>query len=215
MSPAPPADRAARLSLLARRLKRGCRPQDLLEGLDPRQLAADLAAAATALAVPEAKPAPQAAPVPQAPPAPQATPAVATQAVQGRHTLYSDGGSRGNPGPAGCGAVLLDPAGRQVGAWRQYLGRATNNHAEYQGLILGLTRAAELGVRELTVLMDSELLVRQLGGQYQVKSPQLKPLFEQARQLLAGFARVQVRHIPREQNSQADALANQAMDQPG
>ncbi len=204
MSPAPPLDRAARLSLLARRLKRGCRPQDLLEGLEPRQLAADLEAAIAVL--------PAEAPVARAQSQGSAAPAPASQ---GMHTLFSDGGSRGNPGPAGCGAVLLDPAGRQVGAWRQYLGLATNNHAEYQGLILGLTRAAELGVRELTVLMDSELLVRQLSGQYQVKSPQLKPLYEQARRLLAGFARVQVRHIPREQNRQADALANQAMDQRG
>lgn len=209
MSPAPPLDRAARLTLLAQRLKRGCRPQDLLEGLEPRQLAADLEAASAALGA-EAPPGQPPSPAPEAPPAAQAS--AAAPAASGLHTLYCDGGSRGNPGPAGCGAVLLDPAGRQVGGWRQYLGRATNNHAEYQALILGLTQAAALGVRELTVLMDSELLVRQINGQYQVKSPQLKPLFEQARQLLAGFAQTKVRHIPRAQNSQADALANQAMD---
>lgn len=211
MSPASPLDRAARLTLLAQRLKRGCRPQDLLDGLEPRQLAADLEAASVALGA-EAPSAPDQPlrPAPETAPAAQAC--AATPAAEGMHTLYSDGGSRGNPGPAGCGAVLLDPAGRQVGAWRQYLGRATNNHAEYQALILGLTQAAEMGVRQLTVLMDSELLVRQINGQYQVKSPQLKPLYQQARQLLAGFAQTKVRHVPREQNSQADALANQAMD---
>ena len=207
-APPPPPDCAAQLALLARRIRRGCRPQDLLAGLDPRALAACLEAAAG----PEA----QADPTPTATPAASPEPASAVAVDgEGTHTLMSDGGSRGNPGPAGCGAVLLDADGRQVGAWRRYLGRATNNLAEYQGLILGLTQAAALGVRRLTVLMDSELLVRQLNGQYQVKSPQLKPLHQQARQLLTGFAQVQIRHIPRERNQLADALANQAMDQRG
>ena len=89
--------------------------------------------------------------------------------------LFSDGAARGNPGPAGAGAVLLDEQGQTLGRYKLFLGKATNNVAEYQGLILGLGKALELGVRELEARLDSELLVKQLGGQYRVKSPHLKP----------------------------------------
>jgi len=128
-------------------------------------------------------------------------------------TLHSDGGSRGNPGPAGAGAVLYDEQGQEVAALSRYLGRTTNNEAEYQALLMGLKRAQELGARRLTVKMDSELIVRQLEGKYRVKAPGLKPMYDQAKRLLQGFASVTILHVRREFNKRADELANQAMDQ--
>jgi ribonuclease HI len=129
--------------------------------------------------------------------------------------LEADGGSRGNPGPAGAGAVLRTPAGKVVREMKQYLGWATNNIAEYQGLIMGLQAAGEYGPARLVIRLDSELVVRQLNGQYKVKSPNLQPLYQQARRLLAQMAEVEIVHIPRGRNSLADALANQAMDEAG
>lgn len=128
-------------------------------------------------------------------------------------TLHSDGGSRGNPGPAGAGAVLYDEQGQEVAALSRYLGRTTNNEAEYQALLMGLKRAQELGAQRLTVKMDSELIVRQLEGKYRVKAPGLKPMYDQAKRLLQGFASVTIQHVRREFNKRADELANQAMDQ--
>jgi len=127
--------------------------------------------------------------------------------------LNADGGSRGNPGPAGAGAVLADPDGDMVAELQRYLGETTNNVAEYHGLILGLEEALRLGCREITVRLDSELIVRQLQGRYKVKSPKLKPLYAQARKLLAAFAAAEVEHVRREHNREADRLANLAMDQ--
>ncbi|MCB2188943.1 MAG: ribonuclease HI family protein [Deltaproteobacteria bacterium] len=127
----------------------------------------------------------------------------------------ADGGSRGNPGPAGAGAVLLDPDGREVAALSRFLGRVTNNVAEYQALLLGLTEAQARGVRELEIKMDSELVVRQLQGTYRVKNPGLQPLYRQAKELLRQFAAVHIMHVRREFNSRADELANQAMDRRG
>lgn len=207
MSPA--GEGPARLRLIAQRLRRGCRPQDILEGLDPRALAADLEAAAEALAGPE--------PGGEAPAAPGPEPELPAAVIDPAATyrLHADGGSRGNPGPAGAGAALLDGGGRPVGSWSRYLGLATNNVAEYQGLIMGLAEAARLGVRRLEVRMDSELVVRQMIGQYQVRNAGLKPLFAEARRLLERFEQVDFRHVPREQNHLADALANRAMDRRG
>ncbi len=127
-------------------------------------------------------------------------------------TLHADGGSRGNPGPAGAGAVLYDDQGREVAALARYLGSTTNNEAEYQALIMGLAEAQRLGAAQLTVKMDSELVVRQLSGQYRVKAPGLKPLYDQARRLLQGFGAVTILHVRRQFNQRADELANQAMD---
>jgi len=127
--------------------------------------------------------------------------------------LHSDGGSRGNPGPAGAGAVLYDEQGQEVAALSRYLGRTTNNEAEYQALLMGLRRAQELGAQRLTVKMDSELIVRQLEGKYRVKAPGLKPMYDEAKRLLQGFASVTIQHVRREFNKRADELANQAMDQ--
>lgn len=127
--------------------------------------------------------------------------------------LNADGGARGNPGPAGCGAVLSLPDGEVVARLNKYLGKTTNNVAEYQGLLLGLQAAKDHGAAKLEVRLDSELIVRQLNGQYKVKSPLLKPLYEQARGLLQAFDSVTIVHVRRENNREADKLANQAMDQ--
>ncbi len=140
--------------------------------------------------------------------APEPAPAAA-----GRARLYTDGAARGNPGPAGAGAVILNPQGHVVAKVGKYLGENTNNYAEYMGLILGLKRARAMGIKELEVFADSELLVRQLNGQYQVKAENLRPLFEEARQLLAAFPRVQLRHVPREENQAADEMSNRAIDE--
>ncbi|MGV8042255.1 MAG: ribonuclease HI family protein [Thermoanaerobaculaceae bacterium] len=122
-----------------------------------------------------------------------------------------DGGSRGNPGEAGCGVVLtLSTGAREEHA--VYLGQTTNNVAEYAGLLAAQERALALGVAELRVQADSELLVKQLRGEYRVKAPHLQPLFHRAKELSARFARCTIRHVRREANRDADRLANQAMD---
>jgi len=124
-----------------------------------------------------------------------------------------DGGARGNPGPAAAGVIVRGAGnGRVLFAGAYFLGRATNNVAEYQGLVLGLTRAADLGATTVEVRSDSELLVRQMNGQYRVRNAGLKPLFEQACRLRDGFEQCAIRHVRREDNADADALANQAMD---
>lgn len=130
-----------------------------------------------------------------------------------RVRLYSDGAARGNPGLAGAGAVLVEPSGQVVDRLGKFLGTQTNNFAEYMGLLLGLRRAKELGVREVEVFADSELMIRQLGGRYQVKSPSLRPLYEEALKLLNNFERVKLVHVPREMNRAADEMSNQAIDE--
>ncbi|WP_328652703.1 bifunctional RNase H/acid phosphatase [Micromonospora sp. NBC_00330] len=128
-------------------------------------------------------------------------------------SMEADGGSRGNPGPAGYGAVVRDPETGEVLAERsESLGTATNNVAEYQGLIAGLTAAAELGAAEVDVRMDSKLVVEQMCGRWQIKHPGLRPLAAQAAALVGRFTAVRFSWIPREQNRHADALANAAMD---
>ena len=128
-------------------------------------------------------------------------------------TLHTDGAARGNPGHAGAGAVLLDKEGGEVAAFKRYLGKATNNVAEYEALLLGLKGARDMGVTELIVKLDSELLVKQITGVYQVKSPHLKPLHKRAQDLLKGFSRVEVLHVRRHLNKLADKLANLAIDE--
>ena len=156
-------------------------------------------------------PAPEAAPLPPPSAAPEA-PAAATAATA-RMRVYSDGAARGNPGPAGAGAVLTDPEGKVLARVGKFLGRQTNNYAEYMGLIIGLKHARELGAREVEVHADSELMIRQLGGRYQVKSATLKPLYDEAVRLLKGFAKVRLVHVPREQNRDADGMSNRAIDE--
>jgi ribonuclease HI len=126
--------------------------------------------------------------------------------------LYTDGASRGNPGPAGAGALILDEDGATVAEKAVYLGEATNNQAEYQALLIGLDAAAMLSPSQLTVRMDSELIVKQLNGQYRVRHRDLVPLHGRARDLMQRFAEIHVVHIPREENARADWLANQAID---
>ena len=130
-----------------------------------------------------------------------------------RTRLFTDGAARGNPGPAGAGAVIISPDGHIVAKVGKFLGDSTNNVAEYMGLILGLKRAKAMGIKELDVLADSELMVKQLSGEYAVKAEHLKPLHLEAEALLKGFADVTVRHIPREENAQADAMSNRAIDE--
>ena len=148
-------------------------------------------------------------PVPQSPPPREAA---AREAVP-RLKLFSDGAARGNPGPAGAGAVLVDAEGQVVARLGRFLGVQTNNHAEYKGLLLGLEHARGLAVKELEVLADSELLIRQLQGRYQVKSPTLRPLYDEAVALLRHFPRVKLTHVPREKNKAADEMSNRAIDE--
>jgi ribonuclease HI len=124
-----------------------------------------------------------------------------------------DGGSRGNPGPASYGVVIRDARGEVVAKLKKYIGRMTNNVAEYYGLIAALDYAQSHGIRALRVESDSELLVRQMRGQYKVKSPELRPLFERARKMAQTFASFKIDHVYREQNDEADALANEALDE--
>ncbi|MEV4810842.1 bifunctional RNase H/acid phosphatase [Micromonospora avicenniae] len=127
--------------------------------------------------------------------------------------IEADGGSRGNPGPAGYGAVVRDPQTGEVLAERsESIGVATNNVAEYRGLIAGLEAAAELGATEVDARMDSKLVVEQMSGRWQIKNPGLRPLAAQAAELVARFAAVRFSWVPRERNRHADALANAAMD---
>ncbi len=127
--------------------------------------------------------------------------------------LHVDGASRGNPGEAGFGVHVTGEDGREVASLYGYLGKATNNVAEYQALVHGLRFALARGASSVEVYSDSELLVRQIDGQYRVKNPGLQPLHREAKGLLACFERARVVHVPRERNREADALANRAVDE--
>ena len=125
---------------------------------------------------------------------------------------HSDGGARGNPGPAGYGVVIQDESGREVATLSEYLGYQTNNFAEYQGLIAALEYALEHGPRALKLISDSELLVRQVKGIYKVKNAVLRDLHARAKELIAQLNWFSIGHARREHNQEADRLANQAMD---
>jgi ribonuclease HI len=126
--------------------------------------------------------------------------------------VHVDGGARGNPGPAAAAAVLSTPSGDVVDEARAYLGVATNNVAEYRGLLLGLQRARALGADEVEVVNDSELVAKQVNGVYKVKHPDMRPLHAEALKALQSFARWSIRSVPRAENAAADALVNQALD---
>ena len=126
--------------------------------------------------------------------------------------VSTDGGSRGNPGPAGIGAVVTAPDGTVLAEIAEGIGWATNNVAEYRAVIAGLERAHALGARRVHVRADSLLLIEQLRGRYRVRNAGLQPLFARAQRLARGFERVTWQHVPRERNRAADALANRAMD---
>jgi ribonuclease HI len=127
-------------------------------------------------------------------------------------TANVDGGARGNPGPSGYGVVIKDQSGKRVASLNEYLGHQTNNVAEYQGLIAALEYAIEHGHKALKVISDSELMVKQMKGQYKVKSPGLVDLYHRAKELITKLDWFSIQHVLRAQNREADELANQAMD---
>lgn len=126
--------------------------------------------------------------------------------------IHVDGGARGNPGPAAIAAVLSTPEGEVIGDAKEAIGVASNNVAEYKALILGLECAREKGATEVEVVNDSELVQKQINGEYKVKHPDMKPLYAEAIKALGGFDAWEVRSVPRAQNKDADALVNQALD---
>jgi ribonuclease HI len=126
--------------------------------------------------------------------------------------VHVDGGSRGNPGPAAAGAVVSTPGGEIVDEASELLGVATNNVAEYRGLLLGLARARALGATEVEVVNDSELIAKQVNGVYKVKHAAMRPLYMDALAALREFDSWSIRSVPRAQNADADALVNQALD---
>jgi ribonuclease HI len=129
--------------------------------------------------------------------------------------IYADGGARGNPGPAAIGAVVLDPSTdppARLATVSESIGVATNNVAEYRALIAALEAARRFPAQRARIRLDSQLLVRQLEGRYRVKQPHLRPYFERARELLAEYEDVDIAHVRREENTEADALVNAALD---
>lgn len=132
--------------------------------------------------------------------------------VDGWYTAHCDGGSRGNPGPSGYGAVIQDPHGHVVARLSEYLGKQTNNYAEYSGLLAVLAWALEHNAKRLRVVSDSELMVKQMKGLYKVASPGLRPLWEEAKRRARQLERFEMRHTLRGGNQEADRLANEAMD---
>jgi ribonuclease HI len=129
-----------------------------------------------------------------------------------RLVVHVDGGSRGNPGPAAAAAVLSTPEGEVVDEAMEVIGTATNNVAEYRGVLLGLRRARDRGATEVDIVNDSELVARQLNGDYKVKHPDMKPLYDEVMEELRDFDRWSIRNVPRAENAGADALVNKALD---
>jgi ribonuclease HI len=134
------------------------------------------------------------------------------QKPQSYLVAHIDGGARGNPGPAGYGVVIEDEKGRKIAALSDYLGHRTNNYAEYSGLLAALQYAVDHGYKALKVISDSELMVRQMRGQYKVKNPTLIELHARAKELIAKLDWFEIGHVLRESNREADRLANEAMD---
>ena len=133
--------------------------------------------------------------------------------IGGTLHLYTDGGARGNPGEAAIGCVLIDPdTGKHLELHKEAIGIQTNNVAEYRALIEGLKIAQKHHPNRLVCFLDSELIVKQMSGEYRVKMPSLQPLFEEIQSLITAFADVSFSHIPRHQNAQADRLVNEALD---
>ena len=129
-----------------------------------------------------------------------------------RVIINCDGAARGNPGPAGAGAVVVDESGTVLAEVAEGLGETTNNVAEYTAVIRGLEEAKRLGASEVLLRSDSQLLINQLTGRYLVKAPHLQPLHRRVRSLMSGFAKVDLEHVPRERNAAADSLANLGVD---
>lgn len=127
--------------------------------------------------------------------------------------IYTDGGSRGNPGPAASGAVLYSEEGEVVATASKYLGKDTNNQAEYTAIIIGLEKAKSLGAETIELCMDSELAVKQLKGEYKVKNPEIAKRFLEVKNLIVQFDHVKIKHVRRELNKAADALVNKVLDE--
>ena len=138
--------------------------------------------------------------------------ATETALSDGWITAYCDGGSRGNPGPSGFGVYVQDDTGKAVAELSEFLGKRTNNYAEYSGLLAALSFALENGHSKLRVVSDSELMVKQIKGQYRVNSPELRPLYEEAKRRIARMEMFRIEHVLRGKNKEADRLANTAMD---
>ena len=128
-----------------------------------------------------------------------------------RVIIFTDGASQGNPGPAAIGAIIKDEQGRVITSISQGIGRTTNNQAEYRAIIAALENAVSLGARQVDMRSDSELVVRQINGKYRVKKASLKPLYQKVKQLQSQLAGFTITHIPRQQNIEADSLANMAL----
>jgi ribonuclease HI len=143
----------------------------------------------------------------------ESTPGPAAKQPTTVYRANIDGGSRGNPGPAAYGVVIVDPKGHVTAKLKKYIGRTTNNVAEYYALIAALDYAGAHGIRDLKIESDSELLVNQMRGRYKVKSAELKPLFERARKTAQGLETFRIEHVYREQNRDADTLVNEALDE--
>lgn len=126
--------------------------------------------------------------------------------------LFTDGGSRGNPGPAASAAILRDETGKTVNQIGIFIGNATNNEAEYKGLIFGLDMVAKMDIKEIDCYLDSELVVKQVRGEYKVKNENIKGFFVILKEKINNFNKITFTHIPREQNSEADALVNKVLD---
>lgn len=132
-----------------------------------------------------------------------------------KYLLYIDGGARGNPGPAGIGIVILGAGNKKVKEVFKYIGEATNNIAEYSALVCALEEAKALGAENIVVHMDSELVAKQLTGEYRVKNAEIKVLFEKAVDILKGFGSFEIKHIDRSRNKDADKLVNKAINLAG
>jgi len=129
-----------------------------------------------------------------------------------RATIFADGAARGNPGPASIGIIIKNEQGKLIASVSQRIGTTTNNQAEYMAIITALEKAISLGARQVDLYSDSELVVRQINGRYRVKKAALKPLYQRAKQLQNSLEGFTITHIPREQNAEADNLANRALD---
>lgn len=129
--------------------------------------------------------------------------------------IYVDGAARGNPGPAGLGVVIFDENKNRIKEYYKYLGKATNNNAEYNALIYALQEAHMLGAKHIVLHMDSELVAKQLKGEFRVRNSNIKPLFEQVLHLVNGFEKIEIKHIDRSLNKEADKLANKAINLSG
>lgn len=129
-----------------------------------------------------------------------------------RLEIYIDGGARGNPGPAGVGVIVLDESGKKIKDVSKYIGEATNNIAEYSALLYGLEEALILRADEIKINLDSELVAKQITGEYRVKDQNLRPLFERALNMLKSFKNFEVNHIDRSKNKEADKLVNKAIN---